>query len=278
MKEKDFHSYERGQVLLIIVLVMVVALTVGLSVSLRSITNVRSSTEEQQSQRALSAAEAGIEQALSSNQQVSQLRIGEDSIVKSVNINPISGSSLLLNNGNVIEKDDGEDIWLIPHTSTEAPDYSAIVANRTVTVYWGDSSGACNNAALEIITLYDDSATPPVNPKTKRTVFEPCASRGDAASPNPYQTPSGGTTIEGKTFQYGASITLTKGIVLRVVPLFFNTYSGVGVATGDPALPSQGKKIDSTGASGDTERKITFFRGYPKLPAELFQYILFLTP
>lgn len=273
MTEKFSYRDERGQVLLIVVLIMVVSLTVGLSVSLRSITNVRSSTEEEQSQRALSAAEAGIEQALSSNQQIQDLRIGENSIVKSVQITPLSGSELILNNGNIIERDDGEDVWLVPHTASDVPDYASLV-DRTLEIHWGDSSGACNNAAVEIITLYDD----PVNPKTKREVFDPCGARGDAvANPNPFPTPSSGTIIQGRSFSYKASITITKGIILRVVPLFKNTYVGARVTSG-VALPSQGRKIDSTGESGDTQRKITFFRGYPKLPAELFQYILFLTP
>ena len=55
---------ERGQALLIVLLVMTVALTVGLSVATRTIVNVRITTQEEQSQRAFSAAEAGIEETL----------------------------------------------------------------------------------------------------------------------------------------------------------------------------------------------------------------------
>jgi len=59
---------QKGQALLIVVLVMVVALTVGLSIASKTIISLRTSTEEANSQKALAAAEAGIEQALKTNQ------------------------------------------------------------------------------------------------------------------------------------------------------------------------------------------------------------------
>ena len=46
---------QKGQALLIIVLVMVVALTVGLSLVSRTITNIRNTREQASSQKALSA-------------------------------------------------------------------------------------------------------------------------------------------------------------------------------------------------------------------------------
>ena len=71
---------QKGQVLLIVVLVMIVALTVGLSLISRSITNLRTSTEEAESQKALAAAEAGIEQALESGQDIQLASFKEYSI------------------------------------------------------------------------------------------------------------------------------------------------------------------------------------------------------
>ena len=47
---------EKGQTLLIVVLVMVISLTVGLSVVSKTITNLRTTTEEADSAKALSAA------------------------------------------------------------------------------------------------------------------------------------------------------------------------------------------------------------------------------
>lgn len=54
-----------GQILILVLLVVVVALAVGLSVASRNITNLRTSTQTEESQRAFSAAEGGIENILS---------------------------------------------------------------------------------------------------------------------------------------------------------------------------------------------------------------------
>lgn len=54
-----------GQILILVLLVVVVALAVGLSVASRNIMNLRTSTQTEQSQRAFSAAEGGVEDVLS---------------------------------------------------------------------------------------------------------------------------------------------------------------------------------------------------------------------
>ncbi len=54
-----------GQILILVLLIVVVALAVGLSVASRNITNLRSSTQTEQSQRAFTAAEGGVEDVLS---------------------------------------------------------------------------------------------------------------------------------------------------------------------------------------------------------------------
>lgn len=59
MRKKD------GQILILVLLVVVVALAVGLSVASRNLTNLRTSTQAEQSQRAFTAAEGGVEDVLS---------------------------------------------------------------------------------------------------------------------------------------------------------------------------------------------------------------------
>ena len=54
--------------LLVVVLTMIVALTVGLSLASRTITNMKISKQNEESQRAFQAAEAGIELAKESTQ------------------------------------------------------------------------------------------------------------------------------------------------------------------------------------------------------------------
>ena len=60
------EASRQGQMLLVVVLTMIVALTVGLSVVSRTITNLRISRQSEESQRAFQAAEAGIEKTIES--------------------------------------------------------------------------------------------------------------------------------------------------------------------------------------------------------------------
>ena len=55
---------QRGQTLLIVLLLLAVVLTIALSIASRSITDINVSIKEEEAARAFSAAEAGIEQAL----------------------------------------------------------------------------------------------------------------------------------------------------------------------------------------------------------------------
>src|SRR5690242_8662448 len=88
---------EAGQALLIVVLVMVIALTVGLSLASRSITNLRNSTDEANSQAAFSAAEAGVEQAVklgdTTGLLLQDISLGDknNSLISSVSAQTISG-------------------------------------------------------------------------------------------------------------------------------------------------------------------------------------------
>ncbi len=54
-----------GQILILVLLIVVVALAIGLSIASRNLTNLRTSTQTEQSQRAFNAAEGGVEDVLS---------------------------------------------------------------------------------------------------------------------------------------------------------------------------------------------------------------------
>lgn len=279
---------QKGQVLLIIVLVMVVSLTVGLSVALRSVTNLRTSTEEENSQRAFSAAEAGIERAMSTGC-VTPTPPGTgcvaiaDSFTNnssfSTSVVSESGDKVLLNGGNFIEKNDGIDVWLINHISDTTPDYSSPWSGNRITIYWGSSSDDCTlgstvtMAALEIVVISGTKDSP----VSTRYAYDPCP---DRRSLNQFDSPSsGGGTVNGKTFEYKKTIDITSGLVVRIVPLYAKISIGVtGCNAGGQnctALPSQGKKIESVGISSTTTRKIIVFQGYPSLPSEFFPYVFF---
>ncbi len=275
-------SKQRGQALLIVVLVMVVVLTVGLSVASRSIVNLRLTTEEQQSQRAFSAAEAGIDIALKGATPFPNQTLGNNAIIKEVRVNSISGNSFLLNGGNPVIKDEGIDIWIADY-----PDYSNPKSMSFFTLYWGFSSDNCSTslpAALEVIVISGSKASP----TSERYAFDPCSRGNNFTTADTTGAPY---PLSDKTFPYRTKVTGSKqdgrininsGLIVRVIPLYANAVIGLSKCTPSDKdncpgqdLPSQGKQIESTGVSGETTRKVTLFQGYPSLPAEFFNHILF---
>jgi type II secretory pathway pseudopilin PulG len=278
---------ERGQILLVIVLVMIVALTIGLSVVTRSVTNLQITSEEESSQRALSAAEAGIEKALQSGKGSSTaVDLKNNSKIDNISVNDISGTSLLVNGGNVVLKDDGGDVWLAPHDA--APSYQPAY-DGAMTVSWGNPSERCLNgpsnsaAALEILIIGQRASggkvlqTYPFDPCNASTDFNRVSANGFCTDTTPVSATCPSMqkqthTVNGKQFAYRVTLPVTDGILARMVPLYASTPIAV---TSDRELPSQGVVIESLGSSGNTQRKISVYRGYGKIPVEFFPYGLF---
>lgn len=271
-----FGNAQRGQALLIVILIMVVSLTVGLSVASRSIVNLRTSTEEENSQRAFSAAEAGVEKAIATGLGISSSQdLGNNASIKEVTIGEVSGREFVLNAGNKVEKDQGIDLGL----SQDYPGYATPQNINNLSIYWGSQSESCTDsppsaAAIELIVIWKTAGS---SPRSTRYAYDPCSRENNFTLADTTGSPY---TISRKTFWYRALIgNISNGLVARVVPLYANTPVGINTCnsagTSCTALPLQGTIIQSTGASGGTERKITYFAGYPQLPVEFFQYILF---
>ncbi len=262
---------QKGQILLVVILATVITLTVGLSAVTRTITNTRLSTEEANSQRALSAAEAGIEE-LVNNQALLGSGVQKtlsNGAIFSANAVPIQGTQIVLNDSNTILKDDGADVWLSTH-----PDFGSPKWGGTFTVYWknnavNDAENCPKNAAIEIIIL---SGSDKNNPTVTRESYDPCASR---KGNNNFKTPNlSGGIIKGVSFNNRSDpISIANGFIARIIPLYANTQIAV---TGSVALPVQGYIIDSTGTSGSTSRQVRVYQGFPRLPIEFFPYNLFL--
>ncbi len=276
-KEPFFHTtLESGQTLLIVILVMVVTLTIGLALVTRSLTNERIAKEEESSQRAFSAAEAGVEQVLKTGQSVvAQQNIDTQTQIKKATITNVGNATqFLLNNGNPVPKDDGVDVWL-----SDYPTYANQIptsGSMTLTVYWGASGDTCTTnqstntqAAIEIVLLRGTTGATIADHYN----YDPCAARRNGNNLNDTIT-AGSFTIAEKIFPHSAVITInstSRGLLARIVPLYASTPLAV---RGSIALPAQGSVIESVGTSGGTERKITVYRGFPKTPSEFFPYML----
>lgn len=273
---KNSKKAQTGQALLIVVLIMVVGLTVGLSLAARSITNLRITTEEENSQRAFSAAEAGIERVLKTGSGISGVQLGNNATIENATILSSSSTEFLFNGGNPVPQDIGADLWLSDYSDNP----SAIYLNpyplgggtRNIRFYWGISSIRCAVPALEIIIISGNLSTP----LATRYAYDVCGGR--RGQNNFSSGVDIGGTVLGTTFFFRTQdIPITRGRIAKVIPLYGDTKIAVTVG-GPPPLPSlppQGKMIESTGVSGDTTRKISVFQGFPSIPTELFAYVLF---
>lgn len=263
---------QKGQILLIVVLVMVTALTIGLSVAARTITNTKTSQEAENSEKAFSAAEAGIEQSLTNNTSYSGTFTNNTNYKTTVTT--LSGTAFALNNGSPVLKDDSIDVWLSSYPGYVNP-WSGII-----TLYWGQTTDACTNAettntaaALEIIAVTGTKA----NPQTSRYAVDPCSQRS-LSNKLEYISPGGGS-VGGKTYSYKKTLTISSGLFVRVIPLYNSVNIAVtgcdGANVSCSPLPSQGTIITSVGTSDTTQRKLVSYRHYPKLPTEIFPYSFF---
>jgi hypothetical protein len=270
------QSPQKGQALLVIVLVMVVALTIALSVATRSITNLRSSVEEESTQRALSAAEAGVEQALIKNAPIPQTTFSDNHASYKAEVTAVDGTTFSMNGGDDIQQDDGQDIWLVPHdgpgnTPNYAPSWPTDGSTGKLRLYWGSDTSptGCSDAALEVIVVSGNT----INPTVTHWNFDPCNPRNGVTG-NAFENGdngTGGTRFSTMKHRTGV-ISVSQGFFIRVVPLYAKAKIGVIIEAGG-ALPSQGNSITSTGEANNTKRKIAIFKAYPKVPQEFFHLI-----
>lgn len=273
-----------GQVILGLILVMVIALGIGLSVVQRSLVDISTSSKVEDSSRAFSAAEAGIEKALKSDTTAVNFAESRSSatvydsgplpVIPSVGNrqDPLAYPSLA--------KEEVAHFWLADFTSTTNP--PAVFYNpsplRQLDVYWGNS--ATDKAALELTLVSHDgtsylsrkwyldqiSRTPPNN-------FEVITCGGHVVGSNTYQCKR---TI-------GASpdtLSLPTGLMLLRTRLLYNSTSqpvaiqAVGTCGQSCSIPSQVKLLTSVGISGETQRRIQVFQ-IEKVVPPYFDFAIF---
>jgi len=279
---------QNGQILLIVVLTMIVALTVGLSIAARVVTELKLSKQNEESQRAFQAAESGIQQTIERQSAIGTLNspINLDNNASfSTTFTTDNGTAIVVNNGQEVDQASGADVWL--------SDYSANPANLflnqmgagspvAITLYWGNenqtscfaSSGDSAAPAIEVVLLRGTVASPSI----QKNVYEAAGCGTSRISGATEGTTVGGPyTLKGVTFRNSASLTfngasLSNGLIMKVIPIFNSSL--VGFQSSGIVFPAQGSIVTSTGTSGDTVRKVVYFQSYPQLPLEIFPYSL----
>lgn len=281
---------QKGQIILILILVITVALAIGLSVIQRSLVDVSTSTKVEQSARAFSAAEAGIEKALKDNSSgsVQFTETGSQAIFS-------AGESIpVLQTGSdpqkpleypTLSKEEIAQAWLADLYSDSNPP-AAYYTQNSLDIFWGQQNIADvnNRPAIEIkvIEYIGGTYTPhsfyldPNSSRASLTNFTDVSS--GCSNTLPAITTTSGTN---RSFYCKWTLSGLKQdlMLLRARILYSSTsqpfaVGAVGTCGRNCSLPSQARILTSTGTSGETQRKVQVFRLDKVIPA-YFDYALF---
>lgn len=221
-----------GQATIIILTMMVAAVGIGLFLTRGVQTDLQMTKVQEESARAFSAAEAGIDSALYSwtpGEQSLSLETGDVSVLSS---NLGEGEARFNFPGTVAQGDFGT-IWLAVHSEDGEIDEGNYYqsSNNRVWVCWE------NSAALELILFYKSG-----DYKTERWAFDPDSDRRDE---NSFAAPDAGGCAG---LNLKAVLNLPDGTPLFIIAKSYYGETALGAqATAGAVFPSQGKLVVSTG-------------------------------
>ena len=282
MRYKGLNS--KGQIILILILIMSVALAIGLSVIQRSLSDISTASKVEQSSRAFSAAEAGVERALRG--ETGSFGFSENNssavAIDSGSLPPVAlvGTQQIALAYPVpgITKEEIGQVWLADFTSIINPPPN-VYTHGSIDVYWGTPS--MEAAAIQVtITSYDG-----VQYQTTKQHFDPDSARVSVNNFTPISCSGANTTqttFGPMTFNCRQNLSLpanTKVIRARLLYndsaqlLAFQPPSGATCGTAC-SLPPQIRVITSTGLAGETQRRVQLFKQDFVVP-EFFNYAIF---
>ena len=248
-----------GQILILVLLVVVVALAVGLSVASRNITNLRTSTQTEQSQRAFSAAEGGVEDVLSHLLAVAPA-VGGQTIL-SVPVGNLTANVLVASSGTYQQVvDEGNVAQIDLQTGT-----------GSVQIEWAinsDTSESSNDkiASIEITQVNGSGGSY----SSTRSAYAGVGGRANESGfLSSYNCPS-------TDFAHCVQITLNPNpLLLRIRPFWNKATIKVSPGPGG-TLPAQTYNLTSTANTqlGITRKVQVSRSAKPQLPA-VFDYVLF---
>lgn len=296
--EKAKYNSNSGQALLVILISMAAVLTMVLSISSRTISEIENVTYEEDAARAFSAAEAGVEEALlrglvgpygNSNLD------GNNTVGFDVNVTTDSTDDRF-NNPRAIKAGESVTFWFVSHDGDDLFCGECLLSKHIKRLCWGDPNAtydASNVAPAVEVSVYYDS-NPPLaiggnfrDVKVARMAFDPISAR---RSNNKFKATNGGTCdIGDKTYPFRVNnLSFSSAVndfaigdcarddagcllLAKVRVLYSNEPQKVGmVVHTQPApasvMPAQGLTIESTGAANESTRKVRVLQTFPEPP------------
>lgn len=263
----------KGQALLLVLLGMGAAMVLVLSVVSRSITDISLTSKEDESARAFSAAEAGVEKVLISGSSDNIPDLGNNSGYVS-ELGDLAAGSTEYNIPESLKSGEFGTVWFVPHDENGQMTVPAEADFNKLTICWGNENATGEIPALELSLYYDDTpgpGTPSLNNPPDYSgvkVFRAAYDSASAGRDNGFETDGIDTecVIAGQNYPYSKKelivASLNDLLFARIKLLYNSVAQNVGVQIKGANLPSQGKRIVSTGTSGDATRKVEVIQTY----------------
>lgn len=281
---------QKGQIIVIVLLVTLIALSLGLVVTQKTITDVTTSTQNDQASRAFSAAEAGIERAYTLSPGVTAT-IPPTDFDNQASADNIQASNSLPSGTDALEyppigREAVANFWL---SQAGNPDVSSYTGS-TVNLYFGNSTQSPSEPkpAVEITFFYKDGSGNFQSfsefydsDSTRATTngFTPASLNGSVNIFNLTTfTPGQASTF----YAYVPNVSIYPGVcsgcnpILARVRLLYST-SNQKIAlgpVGTQTLPAQANAYQSTGKAGQSQKSLKVFKESYVVP-HFFDFAIF---
>ncbi len=277
-----------GQALLVVLLIMAVALTIGLAVTSRTVTDIEISEQTGEAARAFSAAEAGIEEALVGVGTNFGGGFEEGEVTYATQKDDLGKDGQYLF-PEAIREDEVRTLWLAEYSDLTQV-YTPIYTAGSLILLWGNADST-EEPALEATIYYQTGGG---ENKVIRYALDPKPNNPThLPDPNRFCQPDGtdcdgvsdfgvegNYSIEGKTVRYKATLDLSPAsggtlLFARLRLLYSDELDQVlGAGPTSGSFASQGVKISSVGTAGGSTRKIEVVRLHPAPPG-IFDFLLY---
>jgi len=302
---------QNGQVAIILLLFMLVALTIGLAATQRSLTNISTSSQTEQSSRAFSAAEAGLQRSISAvdpvilpppavpptapDIQESELGNGANASVNVVTDLPRSGEALEYP---PIGRDTIAQFWLADPTNNSSnwdkatgnfTNHRFAYSGGSLDIYWGNSNPISNPApAIEVNYIFQPANDTysskkfffdPDNSRTAGNNFTPVSAGNCSLLPiHTSLSIDGSAATTDRSFYCRSTITIAAAetpVLLRIRVLYSNGNEPIAVVPASGfSLPPQAAIYTARGYSGQSQKILQVFR-QPFYVSPLIDFALF---
>jgi len=260
---------KKGQILLITLLVLSVAMTIALALLARTTTDISISNQIEESSRAFSAAEAGIEEALKTG--TSNSVVLSPGVTYNVTVATVGGAAGVYTFPRTTLRDNTESLWLVEHNPDGSLNETLTYMNPTIDLCWSTQTTA---PALVATILYKRGSAYAI----AKGAWDPDAVR---RSTNQFSQPTAAAGGCGSASMYRQLVTFSDfGInpasdillAIRLRPTYNNTQIAVNAAG---VLPLQGNRIESTGTTTTgVTRRVIVYQQY-RSPGTIFDAVIY---